>query len=77
MERGRKGDHFASFLGFGITTSILYQALMNMAVVSGVVPATGIPLPFFSHGGSSMLVTLLMCGMLLNISKIIMTKGCV
>ncbi len=68
-EREVNGDHFSSFLGFGITTSILYQALMNMAVVSGVVPATGIPLPFFSHGGSSMLVTLLMCGMLLNISK--------
>lgn len=68
-EREVNGDHFSSFLGFGITTSILYQALMNMAVVSGVVPATGIPLPFFSHGGSSMLVTLIMCGMLLNISK--------
>ena len=50
-EREVNGDHFSSFLGFGITTSILYQALMNMAVVSGVVPATGIPLPFFSHGG--------------------------
>ncbi len=69
LDCSRKGDYFSSFLGFGITTSILYQALMNMAVVSGVVPATGIPLPFFSHGGSSMLVTLLMCGMLLNISK--------
>ncbi len=69
LERGRKGDYFSSLLGFGITTCIFYQALMNMAVVSGVVPATGIPLPFFSHGGSSMLVTLLMCGMLLNISK--------
>jgi cell division protein FtsW len=68
-ERGNDGDYFSAFLGFGITTSIFYQALMNMAVVSGVVPATGIPLPFFSHGGSSMLVTLLMCGMLLNISK--------
>ena len=69
LERAKDGDHFSSLLGFGITTGILYQALMNMAVVSGVVPATGIPLPFFSHGGSSMLVTLLMCGMLLNISK--------
>ncbi len=66
---GRSGDRFGYFLGFGITTSILYQALMNLAVVSGAVPATGIPLPFFSHGGSSMLVTLLMCGILLNISK--------
>ena len=69
LERAKEGDHFSSLLGFGITTGILFQALMNMAVVSGVVPATGIPLPFFSHGGSSMLVTLLMCGMLLNISK--------
>ncbi len=65
----RCNDRFCFYAGFGITTSILYQAVMNMAVVSGAIPATGIPLPFFSHGGSSILITLLMCGILLNLSR--------
>lgn len=62
-------NRFYSFLAFGLTTSIFLQALLNMAVVSGLVPATGIPLPFFSSGGSSVFVTLIMCGLLLNISR--------
>ncbi|MCL2791593.1 MAG: putative lipid II flippase FtsW [Spirochaetaceae bacterium] len=62
-------DKFSYYVAFGITTSIFYQAIMNMAVVSGAVPSTGIPLPFFSHGGSSIFVTLLMCGILLNLSR--------
>jgi cell division protein FtsW len=40
-----------------------------VAVVSGLVPATGIPLPFFSSGGSSIIMTLVMCGLLLNLSR--------
>lgn len=62
-------DCFRSTLAFGLTASILFQALLNMAVVSGLVPATGVPLPLFSAGGSSALVTLLMCGLLINISR--------
>ncbi len=62
-------DKFGYYLAFGITTSILYQMLFNLSVVVGLVPATGIPLPFFSSGGSSILVTLTMCGLLLNISR--------
>ena len=62
-------DRFGSLLAFGITTAILAQALFNVAVVSGLVPATGIPLPFFSTGGSSIIVTLAMCGVLLNLSR--------
>ena len=65
----RCGDRFHSFLAFGLTSSILVQALLNMAVVSGLVPATGVPLPFFSSGGSSVFVTLVMCGLLLNVSR--------
>jgi cell division protein FtsW len=65
----REKNLFAYFLTFGLTTSILYQALVNMAVVSGMVPVTGITLPFFSHGGSSVLVTFIMCGLLLNLSR--------
>lgn len=62
-------DRFVSLLAFGITASILFQALLNMAVVSGLVPATGIPLPFFASGGSSMFVSLAMCGLLVNLSR--------
>jgi len=65
----RDKNLFAYFLTFGLTTSILYQALINMAVVSGMVPVTGITLPFFSHGGSSVIVTFIMCGLLLNLSR--------
>jgi len=62
-------DKFSYYLGFGLTSSILYQAFFNMAVVAGLVPATGIPLPFFSAGGSSLLVTFIMCGLLQNIYR--------
>ncbi|MCK5674530.1 MAG: putative lipid II flippase FtsW [Spirochaetales bacterium] len=65
----REKNLFAYFLAFGLTTSILYQALINMAVVSGMLPVTGITLPFFSHGGSSVIVTFIMCGLLLNLSR--------
>lgn len=60
---------FRSLLAFGLTSVIVLQALLNMAVVCGLVPATGIPLPFFSHGGSAILMTLLMCGLLLNVAR--------
>ncbi len=66
---------FAYYLVFGLTTSILYQALINIAVVSGVVPVTGIPLPFFSSGGSSIIVTFIMCGILLNLSRVPLQGG--
>jgi len=62
-------DRFVYYLSFGMTTLIVFQAILNIAVVLGLVPATGIPLPFFSHGGSSMLVTLLLCGLLINLSR--------
>jgi cell division protein FtsW len=60
---------FLRLLAFGLTTSILVQAAINIAVVSSLIPATGIPLPFFSQGGSSMLITLVMCGLLVNASR--------
>ena len=53
----------------GITAWISVQALMNMAAVVGLMPITGIPLPFISFGGSSMLVTLTAVGLLLNIAR--------
>lgn len=62
-------DKYGFYLAFGLTTAIVSQALFNIAVVSGLVPATGIPLPFFSTGGSSIVITMAMCGVLLNLSR--------
>ncbi|MFW6211915.1 MAG: putative lipid II flippase FtsW [Spirochaetota bacterium] len=62
-------DSYLSLLSFGVTSMIVFQALLNMAVVCGLVPATGIPLPFFSHGGTAVFMTLIMVGLLLNVAR--------
>ncbi|HXL21545.1 MAG TPA: putative lipid II flippase FtsW [Candidatus Dormibacteraeota bacterium] len=62
-------DNFGRLLALGITALVLCQALFNFAVVLGMVPTKGIPLPFVSYGGSSLLVMLLATGVLLNISQ--------
>lgn len=63
------GEPFGRFLALGITLIICLQGLMNMAVVSGLIPTKGIALPLVSYGGSSLVVTLGAVGVLLNISK--------
>jgi len=60
---------FDTLLVFGFTTSIVLQSLMNVGVVVGALPSTGITLPFFSSGGTSLLITLCMCGFIINVSK--------
>ena len=60
---------FSKYLSFGITFQILIQAIMNLMVVVGLIPVTGVTLPFLSYGGSSLLITLCSIGILLNISK--------
>jgi cell division protein FtsW len=65
----RAPDAFGAFLAIGITTMIAVQAFVNMSVVLGMLPTKGIPLPFVSAGGSSLLVNLLGMGVLLNISQ--------
>ncbi len=62
-------DSFGRLLALGITAMVLSQALINFVVVLGMVPTKGIPLPFVSYGGSSLLVMLLATGVLLNISQ--------
>jgi cell division protein FtsW len=62
-------DTFGRFLGIGITTMVVGQALLNLSVVLGLVPTKGIPLPFVSYGGSSLMGMLLATGVLLNISQ--------
>lgn len=62
-------DRFGMLLGIGIVASIVAQALFNISVVLSLVPTKGIPLPFISYGGSSLVPTLLAAGVLLNISQ--------
>lgn len=62
-------DRFGMLLGIGIITGIIVQALFNISVVTSMVPAKGIPLPFISYGGSSVVVTLVGVGILLSISR--------
>jgi cell division protein FtsW len=65
----RTRDRFGSLLAGGLTCMIGVQALMNVAVVTSSVPATGVPLPFISYGGSSLLFATLAVGMILNVSQ--------
>ncbi|MCD7779483.1 MAG: putative lipid II flippase FtsW [Candidatus Gastranaerophilales bacterium] len=62
-------DLFGKLLAAGITVSICLQAFINIAVSSSMLPATGVPMPFISYGGTSLFITMCMIGVLLNISK--------
>ena len=62
-------DSFGKYLSFGITFQMLIQAVMNLMVVIGLIPVTGVTLPFLSYGGSSLLVSMISVGIILNISK--------
>jgi cell division protein FtsW len=65
----RAEDGFGSFVALGITSMVVVQAFVNMSVVLGLMPTKGIPLPLVSAGGSSLLISLLGTGVLLNISQ--------
>lgn len=62
-------DPYGQMLALGITSWLVYQALINAAVIAGIIPFTGLPFPFISYGGTSMLISLLGVGVLLNISQ--------
>lgn len=62
-------DLFGKYLAFGITFMFAFQAILNLSVVVGLIPVTGVTLPFLSYGGSSLLITMISMGILLNISK--------
>ncbi|WP_028305582.1 putative lipid II flippase FtsW [Desulfitobacterium sp. PCE1] len=62
-------DRFGRLLAFGITFSLAIQTAINLCVVTGVLPVTGITLPLVSYGGSSLVITLVEIGILLNISR--------
>ena len=62
-------DNFGTLIAIGIVTLIGLQAIINIAVVTGTIPVTGMPLPFFSYGGTAILTNLCAVGVLLNISR--------
>ena len=65
----RAPDLFGRYLAAGLTIMIVGQALVNISVVLGMMPTKGIPLPFISYGGSSLLFSLLSIGLLLNVTQ--------
>lgn len=67
--RAAKYDKFSAYLAFGITTLISLQASINICVVIGLLPPTGIPLPFFSLGGTNLLILIVLCGLLYKIMR--------
>lgn len=62
-------DMFGSLLAIGITTLVGASAIINIAVVTASIPTTGMPLPFFSYGGTALMILLGCVGILLNISR--------
>lgn len=62
-------DLFSKYLTFGIIFQMIFQTLMNLMVVVGIIPVTGVTLPFLSYGGSSLLISMASVGILLNISR--------
>lgn len=65
----RAPDRFGMYLAAGITFSLVMQAIINMGVATGIMPVTGLTLPFISYGGSSLILSMAMAGVLLNIAK--------
>ena len=62
-------DLFGKYLSFGLCFLLLFQTLLNLSVVVGLVPITGVTLPFISYGGSSLIVSMISIGIILNVSR--------
>ena len=60
---------FKKYVIFGLGFQIIFQTILNLSVVIGLIPVTGVTLPFISYGGSSLLVTIASMGIILNLSK--------
>lgn len=67
-------DRFSMLLGAGLTTLLALQVVINVAVVTNLLPSTGISLPFFSSGGTALIMQLAECGIMLNISRSIQSQ---
>ncbi len=68
-------DDFASLVTIGITTMIVTQVVINIAVVTGLLPPTGIPLPFFSQGGTNLFIVIVECGLMYKMISIVRKQG--
>jgi cell division protein FtsW len=66
---GRSKDLFLNLYAKGLTLVVVLQALINMMVATGVIPTKGLPLPFVSYGGSSLMASMLAVGLLLGIDR--------
>ena len=62
-------DLFGKYLIFGLTFLLIFQTLLNLSVVVGLVPITGVTLPFISYGGSSLIISMISIGIILNVSR--------
>ncbi len=65
---GNSADLFGGLMALGFSFLIILQAFINIGAMLGIIPLTGLPLPFISHGGTALATTLLMCGLILNVS---------
>ena len=64
-----EGSWSTKYLSFGLTFMLIFQTLLNLAVVVGLIPVTGVTLPFISYGGSSLLTSFIMVGIILNVER--------
>ena len=62
-------DLFGKYLALGLGLELILQTVLNLCVVVGLIPVTGVTLPFLSYGGSSLVISMLMVGIILNISN--------
>jgi len=65
---GKSQSHFGGLVALGFSFIIILQAFINISAMLGIIPLTGLPLPFISHGGTALLAALLMCGCILNVA---------
>lgn len=65
---GNSHDLFGGLIALGLSFSIIFQAFINICAMLGIIPLTGLPLPFISHGGTALMATLIMCGLILNVA---------
>ena len=66
---GKSNDLFGGLVALGFSCLIILQAFINICAMLGIIPLTGLPLPFVSHGGTALMATLLMCGLILNVAS--------
>ncbi len=65
---GNSRDIFGGLIALGFSFIIILQAFINMGAMLGIIPLTGLPLPFISHGGTALMAVLIMCGLILNVA---------